>query len=110
MLRGGLSAPGVLRENVLNTEDNHGFIAASARIGLNSLDWHLLRTRPRIGNSAYRATTVGALRRAGFDVVLSGSPPHCSILYPVGSLEQAESLHEELSMVFGEPVNNPLKS
>ncbi len=53
-----------------------------------------------------RASTVGAIRAAGFEVIVDGRPDHCLILFPN---EPSQEDLERLTGCFGAPEPNPAK-
>jgi hypothetical protein len=79
----------------------------SVSVSLTVDGWDLagLLARPLSSRTSFVASTVGAVRRAGFGLLPTYDAPHYDLL--LGSAEYRES--EALLAVFGWPETNPYK-
>jgi hypothetical protein len=107
VIRGGISTPETLHKTALAHRDGHPDFAISCRSlpGMSADD--LARVDPPLVNyPRLRETTVGVLRKAGYDVVRDEPPPsHALITLPT---LPADDDYVAISAAFSEPRENPV--
>jgi hypothetical protein len=105
VVRGGLSTPETLHKSALAHFDEKGVFALSVRSRPPMSAEELARVDPPMLHPRMRATTVGVLRRAGYDVIPDEPPPaHALIMLPG---VPADDDYVTVSAIFGEPTSNP---
>jgi hypothetical protein len=105
VIRGGLSSADTLRKTALAHYDDQGAFAISARSLPDMTADELAHVEPPLPQPRLRDTTVGALRRAGYDVIPDEPPPaHALIMLP---RLPADEDYVAVSATFAEPRENP---
>lgn len=107
VMRYGLSSPDTLHKTALAHHDARGDFAISARSRPGMTAEQLALLEPTQGHAKMRASTVGAFRRAGYDVVPDEPPPgHALIMLPRLPVDDD---YVVASATFSEPRNNPAR-
>jgi hypothetical protein len=105
VVRGGLSAPRTLHRTALEHFDKHGLFAISAA-SLPDMSADELAAVAQLPHPRIRETTVGAIRRAGHDVVPDEPPPaHALITLP---RLPTDDDYMTIADLFGPPRPNPV--
>jgi hypothetical protein len=105
VVRGGRSTPDTLLKTALSHFDAHGCFAISVRAKPGMTATELAVVEPPLAHPVIRATTAGALRRLGYEVVPDEPPPaHALIMLP--DVPAGHEYHE-ISHVFGDAAENP---
>ncbi len=103
VVRGGTCQFRDLLRSAEMTRETIGEWAVSAASGVDT-PWESLAQAHAHGTVS--ATTAGRLRSAGFEVMLTGKPPHCTVYLGADPADN-ESVIERLRAAFDAPVPNP---
>jgi len=110
VVRGGPITAEKIVEHVVRQAREYSYAGRpmySVSVSLTVDGWDLARllAGPLSSRTAFAASTVGAIRRAGFGLLATYEPPHYDLL--LGSAEYREA--EALLAVFGPPEVNPYR-
>jgi hypothetical protein len=107
VIRGGISTPETLHKTALAHRDDHPDFAISCRSLPQMSADDLTRVEPPLVNyPRLRETTVGVLRKAGYDVIRDEPPPaHALIMLPP---LPADEDYLVISAAFSQPRENPV--
>jgi hypothetical protein len=106
VVRGGLAAADSIRRTAEVSEALHGFFGVSVFLAFDLSVEELVGRTSELSPERYkqlRTSTVGAVKRAGFDFLATGEWPH----YDVVLADLGDDTIERLRLCFGPSFANP---